>query len=53
MSALAQDLPPVTLGDLAQPRQRRRRERRVSAMMAIAGMTTVLISALIIYSLFS
>ena len=43
----------VTLDDLAEPPRRRRRERRMSALMFTAAMATVVISILIIWTLFT
>jgi phosphate transport system permease protein len=53
MSVPPSDLAHVTLEELAQPSRRRRRERSVSIVMLGAALASVVISVLILWTLFS
>jgi len=53
MSVPPSDLAHVTLAELAEPPRRRRRERNVSIVMLGAALASVVISVLILWTLFS
>ena len=53
MSVPPSDLAHVTLAELAEPLRRRRRERNVSIVMLGAALASVVISVLILWTLFS
>jgi phosphate transport system permease protein len=53
MSSSARDLTRITAADLVAPRRRKRKDRTVAVVMLVAALGSVVISILIIWSLFS